>query len=184
MGGASLGKERPPCGWLEKVPLTAVGPALSRLSAFSGGVEQPRVQPAAGGPFRRWEAARRGTPRHQKNRQRYLEGAQQEKHSRDRLVGLLSGPWKGLCGSHWDLRRSSQRICLGQVARKGRKGRETSQRPSQPQRTSLRNSSIFPILTSTSSPLRQAPAAEGGSEAGREQQGDGGRALGSGDPWA
>lgn len=65
-------------------------------------------------------------------------------------------------GSHWDPQRSSPCASLGQGERKGRRGRGTSQRPSQPQRTSLPSSSIFPTSTSTSSPLRYLPPAGSG----------------------
>lgn len=53
-----------------------------------GGERQPRVQPAVSGPVRRGQTAGWGATRHQKNHQRHLEGAQPQKHSRNRWVCL------------------------------------------------------------------------------------------------
>lgn len=55
-----------------------------------GGECQPRVQPAVSGPLRCGQTERRGTTHHQENYQRYLEGAQPQKHSRNRYVNCAS----------------------------------------------------------------------------------------------
>ena len=53
-----------------------------------GGERQPRVQPAVSGPVRCGQTEGWGATRHQKNHQRHLEGAQPQKHSRNRWVRL------------------------------------------------------------------------------------------------
>lgn len=67
--------------WLEQMSPLHVDLLLSSLS---GGERQPRVQPAVSGPLWRGQTEGWGATHHQENYQRHLEGAQPQKHSRDR----------------------------------------------------------------------------------------------------